>query len=352
MTNAVTLASLANSGYLRNRIINGAMQIDQRNAGAAVTPTNTQYTLDRWQSQLSASSKYSIQQSTTAPAGYSRSLLVTSLSSYSVGASDFFAVIQAVEGFNMADFAWGTANAVPVTLSFQVRSSLTGTFGGTVISGSGSYPFTYTISSANTFTPISINVPANTTYAPTSTANGVGLYVSFGLGVGSSYSGAAGSWQSGFFESATGATSVVGTNGATFYITGVQLEVGTQATPFEWRPYPLELSMCQRYFQTYAALQTSSGFFLSYYGGTSAISPLAWIPITMRTTPTLSLSTTALEYYSYGGVWTATTLQGSGISNQIIYLYCASDGDGRGKLIRTGSSGTGPIPVVSVSAEL
>jgi hypothetical protein len=173
---------------------------------------------------------------------------VTSSSAYSVTATNVIGVRQPIEGFNTADLAWGTANAKTVTLSFQVYSSLTGTFGGSVLNSANnrSYPFTYTVSSANTWTAISITIAGDTT-GTWLTNNGIGLDIYWNLGTGSTYSGTAGSWSGSTFYSATGATSVVGTNGATFYITGVQLEVGSTATSFDYRPYGTELNLCQRY---------------------------------------------------------------------------------------------------------
>ncbi len=274
--NDSSLQGAAASPYvLKNRIINGDMRIDQRNAGASVTLTvSNTYCLDRWGSYLSAASKYSVQQnaaSVTPPAGFSNYLGITSLSSYSIGASDFFFTAQPIEGFNTADLAFGTANAKTVTLSFWVRSSLTGTFGGSLRNSAGdrSYPFTYTISSANTWEQKSITIAGDTS-GTWLTTNGVGFYVSFGFGIGSTFSGTAGAWAAANYISATGSTSIVGTNGATWYLTGVQLEVGTSATPFERRLYGTELALCQRYYQTYGnyegvgvAKDTTAAFF--YY---------------------------------------------------------------------------------------
>jgi hypothetical protein len=230
------------------------MRIDQRNAGASVTPTDAQYLVDRWFASLTQASKYTAQQnaaSVTPPAGFSNYLGLTSSSAYAITSSDLFAVSQRIEGFNTADLAWGTANAATITLSFWVRSSLTGTFGGSIINSAGnySYPFSYTISSANTWTSISVTIAGPTAGTWVGGTNGIGLRVTFGIGVGSSFSGTAGSWSANGYYSATGATSVVGTNGATFYITGVQLEKGTTATSFDYRPYGTELALCQRYFE-------------------------------------------------------------------------------------------------------
>jgi hypothetical protein len=243
----------SNSLNFRNRIINGDMRIDQRNAGASVTPNNS-YTLDRWICGASQTSKYTVQQnagSVTPPAGFSKYLGVTSSSAYSVTSTDFFTVEQLIEGFNMADLAWGTANAKTITASFWVRSSLTGTFGGAFYASTGSlgYPFSYTISSANTWEQKTVTIVGQTggSWATNNTSFGS---LCFSLGMGSSYSYASGTWVANTVRSATGATSVVGTSGATFYITGVQLEVGTAATDFERRPYGTELALCQRYFET------------------------------------------------------------------------------------------------------
>ena len=280
---------------MRNRIINGAMVIDQRNAGAAVTPTDGQYSVDRWQCRLTQSAKYSAQQDSSANtvAGFASSLKVTSLSSYSVGASDNFQLQYRIEGYNFADMRWGTANARPVTLSFWVRSSLTGTFGGAVTNADGnrSYPFTYTINSANTWEYETITIPGDTS-GTWNTTTGRGLELNIGLGVGSTYSGTAGSWSSNFFISATGATSVVGTNGATFYITGVQLEEGSVPTPFEYRQYGAELVLCQRYFwktlNPHLNGIASNASNINRVGGS--------LPVTMRAAPSITYSGTMLIY--------------------------------------------------------
>jgi hypothetical protein len=240
----------------KNRIINGAMVIDQRNAGASVTPTaNGTFTLDRWKFFLSQASKFSTQQnqgSVTPPTGFAKYLGVTSLSAYTVGASENFCILQNFESSNVYDFAWGTASASPVTLSFWVRSSLTGTFGGAVRNWaySYSYPFSYTISSANTWTYITVYIAAPTagTWVMDASNNGA-IELLFSLGTGATVSGAAGTWASANYQSATGATSVVGTNGATFYITGVQLEKGSTASSFDYRSQGTELALCQRYYE-------------------------------------------------------------------------------------------------------
>ena len=295
------------SSFLRNRIINGDMRIDQRNAGASVTPTaDGTYTLDRWKTSLTQSSKFSVQQQTSVvPVGFTYALKITSLSAYSVGAGDTFSIYQVLEGFNVADLEWGTANAKTITLSFQVYSSLTGTFGGAIVAPSFgfSYPFSYSVPSANTWTTISVTIAGPTT-GTFGTTNGNGFSVFFGLGSGATYSGTAGAWASSSALTATGATSVVGTNGATFYLTGVQLEVGTAATPFERRQYGQELMLCQRYYQT-----AGSGAFGSFDGTTSTtIQITEKLMPTMRTSPTASIrSGVNAAFRSAGTDFTATS---------------------------------------------
>lgn len=280
---STTMASATQLG-LRNRIINGAMMIDQRNAGASVSPGA--YTLDRWYCDQSAASKYTVQQnsgSVTPPAGFTNYLGAVSSSAYSIGAGDYFTIQQYIEGLNVYDLAWGTASAKTVTLSFWVRSSLTGTFGGALKNSAEnrSYPFSYSISSANTWEYKTITIPGDTS-GTWLTTNGKGVSLFFSLGVGATYSGAAGAWAGTNYASATGATSVVGTNGATFYITGVQFERGSAASPFDWRPYPVEFSLCQRY-------TTKLDHLSLLHARTSAqLETSIMFPVVMRTAPTIS----------------------------------------------------------------
>jgi len=277
-----------NASIMKNRIINGAMVIDQRNAGASVTPTVSAYSVDRWVFNISQASKFSFQQnagSVTPPVGFTKYLGVTSLSNYSVLSTDNFVLNQWIEGYNIADLGWGTANAKTVTLSFQVYSSLTGTFGGSLQGYNGStwrsYPFNYSIPVANTWTTISVTVAGDTTAFAYSTTNSYGINVSFSLGAGSTYSGTANAFTASQISQPTGSVSVVGTNLATFYITGVQLEVGSSATEFEYRVYSTELANCQRYYQK--GLGSSLVFNAGTYNS-------AQFCVSMRTTPTVTVT--------------------------------------------------------------
>jgi hypothetical protein len=230
--------------------------IDQRNAGASVSfAANTSgYTLDRWSIDNSTDGSLTVQQSTVAPTGFANSILVTVTSAdSSLASGQRSRVFQRIEGFNSAEFAWGTASASAITTSFWTRSSLTGTFGGALRNASSnrSYAFTYSISAANTWEYKTVNVAGDTT-GTWATGNTSGIEVGFGLGAASDLSGTAGTWTATGNVSATGAVSVVGTSGATFYITGVQLEKGSTATAFDYRPYGTELALCQRYYEKIA----------------------------------------------------------------------------------------------------
>jgi hypothetical protein len=320
-TITATSVNTTNTFGFKNRLINSAMVIDQRNAGASITPTDGQFSVDRFSIGISAASKITAQQnagSVTPPTGFSNYLGITTIAAYSVAAGDVFNIGQGIEGFNTADLNWGTANASTVTLSFWVRSSLTGTFGGALRNSAGnrSYPFTYTISTANTWEYKTITIAGDTSGTWIGATNGVGIRLSLGLGVGSTYSGTAGTWAGSNYYSATGATSVVGTNGATFYITGVQLEKGSTATSFDYRPYSAELAMCQRYYFQNANINNDTQFY-AIHGYVASSGSVRWffkIPVPMRTTPSIALN----PVYNTGSSWQANL---TGINN---YAFTAA----------------------------
>ena len=251
---ATAQLSSLNGGALsgaRNRIINGDMRIDQRNAGASVTAPADGYALDRWKTYLAGGGAMTAQRSTTAPAGFTNSQLLTvTTADTSLAATDAYGVQQMPEGLNVSDLGWGAAGAQSVTVSFWVRSSVTGTYTLSLRNSADnrSYLATYSVNAANTFEYKTITVPGDTTGTWLTDA-GVGIRLWFDLGAGSTYTGSSGSWTASVLTHATGSTNWIATNGATFYITGVQLEAGTVATPFERRSYGQELSLCQRYYQ-------------------------------------------------------------------------------------------------------
>jgi hypothetical protein len=293
-TGAFTSVNTQNTFGYKNRIINGAMVFDQRNAGGTLSAmANNTELIDRYRFTGSASvaSKLNFAQNlngVTGPVGFPSYSGFQTATAYTVTGSDLGVVEQIIEGYNIRDLAWGTANAKPITISFWVYSSLTGTFGG-CLKNAGyamSYPFTYSIPTANTWTYVSINITAPTT-ATWNITNGQGIRVMIGLGAGSTTSGTAnGTWQAADYYSATGAVSIFGTSSATFYFTGLQVESGSSATSFDVRPYGTEFQLCQRYFWV---LSSSMGTALNSTGARFNVSH-TW----MRATPSVS-ATAALN---------------------------------------------------------
>jgi hypothetical protein len=327
-TNGVTFpdsslqAAAASPYVLKNRIINGDMRIDQRNAGASITVSSgsTSYPVDRMLCyvETGSSGTFTAQQSTTVPSGFKNSVILTTATvDSSIGAAEGYSFQHRVEGLNVADLGWGAAGAQTVTLSFWVRSSLTGTFAGSITNGSfnRAYVFNYTISAANTWEQKTITI-AGDTGGTWLTTNGIGLIVYLSIGAGSNYNQTANTWGS-FGYSTSGAVNVIGTAGATFYITGVQLEQNTSATPFERRLYNQELANCQRYYwKTYlqsVVAGTSSnlnGAQIFITNNNSTIQPFNFtFPVCMRASPTCtpySISGTSGRNSTSGGLATFT----------------------------------------------
>lgn len=320
------LASPPNSMGFRNRLINGDMRIDQRNAGASVNPTagNTAFPVDRWFVSVPMSSKLTAQQnagSVTPPAGFVNYLGVTSSSAYAIASGDIFPIGQRIEGLNVSDLGWGTAAAQAVTLSFWVRSSLTGLFSGN-LSNSGStrvYPFSFTISAANTWEQKTIVVPGDTT-GTWLTTNGIGIALSFSMGTGATYLGSGNAWNAGNSFGVTGQVNLVATSGATFYITGVQLEAGTKASEFDRVDYGSQLIQCQRYYEkvgiVFVGAIGASGYPCGYFKAEKRASPTMTILTTGIGTPTVSpFSATGASvtgFYQSGNASTDTNASVSG----------------------------------------
>jgi len=319
------------TGYygFKNRIINGAMVIDQRNAGASKT-TNDVYTVDRWAFYASQPTKFTWGQnlnSVTPPVGFSNYFGFQSSSSYSVISSDYFQWIQQIEGFNTADLAWGTANAKTVTLSFLVYSSLTGTFAGGVMNSASnrSYPFTFSIPTANTWTQISVTIAGDTTGTWVGGTNGIGVSVRFNLGAGSNFQSTANTWGATGAFSVSGAVNVVGTNGATFYITGVQLEKGSTATSFDYRPYGTELALCQRYAQVYGSGVAYERLGMGLGVSTTAVNFTFPLNVTMRASPSVS-STGSYALYNGAAVIAGTTFSIDAASVSVLAILLSATG--------------------------
>jgi hypothetical protein len=347
------------TGYngFKNRIINSAMVIDQRNAGASVTVNGagTFYLIDRFQAQgQNADGVFTVQQSTTAPSGFTNSLLATvTTDDSSIGSTQYYFITQKIEGFNCADLGFGAAGASTVTLSFWVRSSVTGTFGGS-LSNDGvtrSYPFTYAISSANTWEQKSVTIAGDTT-GTWLTNNGIGIRVYFNIGAGSSYTATAGAWASQWAFNATGATNLIATNGATFYITGVQLEKGSTATSFDYRPYGTELALCQRYYETYS---NGTGTGAIYEGITGSFATTAafrgFVPfkVTKRASPTLVVPTTYTTINWSGGNITPSAGGSNFSSTEGASINFTTSTVTAGQAATAGISSSAPV---TISAEL
>jgi len=304
--NAVTSAKSLNLGR-RNMIINGAMQVAQRGTSFTGHGAGVNYGIDRFFDYHSSDGAFTLSQETSVvPVGFSNALKIqTTTADSSIAAGQRLIVGQRLEGLNVAHLNWGTSNAKTVTLSFYVRSSVTGTHGGAIGNGSDNrnYPFTYTISSADTWERKTITIAGDTT-GTWATTTARSLQVTWGLGVGSTYSGSAGAWAAGDKNSATGATtSVLGTLNATWYLTGVQLEIGSAATDFEHRSFGEELSLCQRYYyrhvQGHATDRKMCGI-ADIYAGTQ-INLFVYFPQYMRVPPTSDSSHGTGYYSTFGG---------------------------------------------------
>lgn len=321
--------------HFRNRIINGAMEIDQRNAGASITLDGSGvYPVDRWRCDEASDGAAAGQQVSDAPAGFVNSLRITTTTAdATLTTNQYLGINHFIEGFNTADLGWGTANAKTITLSFWVKSSLTGTFAGSIDNNAGdrSYVFNYTISAANTWEYKTITIYGDTSGTwPTGNTRGLGLR--FGLGTGPSFEGPVGAWQTGFKLSSSGAVSIIGTLNATWQITGVQLEVGSFASTFERRPYGTELALCQRYLPAYRATgggnqDIASGLCISstacYFGFDFVVQP--------RVEPTGVSISSAGHFGAVNNAFSATNLF-TGLSFSIASTK-------RALLTGTGSSG-------------
>lgn len=343
---------------MRNRLINGNMRIDQRNAGAAVSPVNgtSTYNVDRWWIQNDTATSISAQQSTDVPAGagfnYSVKLFNTTAANATSAQQRLFN--QNIEGYNIADLMWGTAYAQNVTLSFWVKSSTTGTYAVAVENPSGSYSHVcqYTIVAANTWEYKTITVPGQTA-GSWNTTNGAGIGVYFDLGCSTTQEGTAG-WNTGDKKRVAGNVSLMSSANQAMYLTGVQLERGSTATTFDWRPFTVELQLCQRYYcksmrqsvvpstSIAGATDSVSGGIHTYSTNVSYCSTFIPFPVAMRTTPTLTFypTTTATgsvgQWNIYNGTWTNSTsisgevitengfrpnIGGSWSANQMVLFY-------------------------------
>lgn len=252
---------------MRRKNLNGDMRIAQQYVAtypsALSSMATLTYPVDQWCYVTTQASKFSGAQnlgSGSLPAGYSKYLGLASTSSFSGASTDTFSLYHDIEGYDIADLAWGTADAKAVTLSFWVYSSQTGTFGGSIQNSGAarSYPFSFTISSADTWEQKTVTIAGDTS-GTWLTTNGLGMAIQFDLGCGSNFSGTAATWATADYRTVSGATKIVATNAATYRITGVQLEEGSLASPYERRPINSEFAQLQRYYRKSYALGTEVG---------------------------------------------------------------------------------------------
>jgi len=347
-------SSLPNTFGFKNRVVNGAMVIDQRNNGGTVS-TSTSSIVDNFKVIKDTSSgTFTANQSSTVPSsGFVKSILFTVGTAFTPAAGENNFIKHIIEGYNTADFNFGSSSAATVTLSFWVRSSLTGTFGGSLRNGAGdrSYVFSYTISSANTFEFKTITIPGSTA-GSWNTTNGNGFEIAWGLGIGSNFLNTAGAWYSGNYIGATGQTNVTSTAGATVYITGVQLEKGSIATSFDFRPYTTELQLCQRYYQKVSGGINGGAYqffaVLTFENSTSGFGALA-LKVTMRTQPTVTYQGPyALSYGTIGTMLNDTNQTGGDVA-MVGYNNGSGGASGNATYLRAGNSTS---TYIAFSAEL
>jgi len=351
-----TQTAAASPFGLKNRIINGDMVIDQRNAGASVALSgSSRYAVDRFIAfYTSPGGAATAQQSSTAPAGFNRSLVYTVTTGASITTGDYNCIQQNIEGLNVSDLGWGTANAQTVTLSFWVRSSLTGTFSGSLVNSAQnrSYVFTYTINAANTWEKETITISGDTT-GTWLTTNGTGISIYWNMGFQSgSLTSTTNTWLAGAFTGVTGGVTPSTTTGATFFLTGVQLERNTTATPFEWLPYGMELALCQRYFQRLGSGTVAD---IAIGSGISRSSTIAAVYVKhntpMRTAPTATQSSLVItDAETYNATVTSISINASSSESRVV-ATCSGGGmtQYRAALLSQITSGTGYL---DLSAEL
>jgi hypothetical protein len=319
MTTSDGVSSSGLYGF-KNRIINGAMMIDQRNAGASISlGSSPLYAVDRFESRVAQGSGHTGQRVSTAPVGFNNSLKITIGTGGTPTAGQNTFINQQIEGFNFADLGWGTANAQAITVSFRVYCSLTGTFAYSISNNalSRSYVATYSIPVANTWTTISLTIPGDTSGTWVGATNGVGSYNFWDLGSGSDKNTTAGAWQATWGTNTSSTVNVAGTSGATFYITGVQLEKGSTATSFDYRPYSAELAMCQRYYQR-SNLFRSGSYYAS--SATTVRSGAYQFVATMRAAPSITFTSTSFN--------NASGISTDGIEVSHFQTYCNTLGAG------------------------
>jgi hypothetical protein len=341
MTKARDLADLGNKTSLdeindaydagalsnRNLIINGSMAISQRNGPTLLSPAPSGYgSADRFATFKSGAGTFSIQQSTDSPSGFINSIKATVTSASTPSGTNYYHIQHTIEGQNFASLAQGTSDAKTFTLSFYVKSSITGTFSGSFRDStpSISYVFEYTVNSANTWERKTITVDG-TSSGTFSTDNNAGAYLAFSLGQGTTFgSSTVGSWHSGNYHGSSSETKFIANAGATFQITGVQVEVGDTATPFEHKNARQELSDCQRYCWRLTKENSSESLIAVgfVYSTSSVITHLSY-PQVMRAIPSASVSSVShFQVLASGGGWQTLSSINYGLLKNSGRIFC------------------------------
>jgi hypothetical protein len=314
---------------MKNRIINGGMVLDQRNAGAAVNGNggNQTFPVDRFYSQVyNTSGNTTGQQSSTAPTGFTNSLrLSCQTADTSVGSTDQAWYAQNIEGFNTADLDFGKSTARTITLSFWVYSNVTGTYCVALKNSAEnrSYVAEYTVLASNTWEQKTITIAGDTT-GTWLTTSGTGLKVLFVLMAGSSQQVAANTWTATSGALATSnQVNFLSSTANVMFLTGVQLEVGTTATSFDYRPYTTELQLCQRYFQIF---QSQTGVEYAFFGtaiGYGSTFMRIGIPaqVQMRATPSLGSSAAGTFYLEGSYANSISAITGYGTTNRNLFVW-------------------------------
>lgn len=336
ISSALGSSALAPAGLgFRNKIINGAMVIAQRGTAAITASGADQFPVDRW-GAVNSVGTVTVQQSSTAPAGFSNSVVATVTATGSYSTSGYTALFQRIEGYNVADCAFGTASAKQMTLSFWVRASVTGNYSVSFGNNAGNRWLyrNFTVNAANTWEYKTVQFVGDTSGTWT-TDNTTGLSVSFQLGRGTSTDGTENTWSSSVIISSAGNVDFAANSGATFYLTGVQLEQNYQPTPFEQRPYGVELALCQRYYwQSSTGLTTDAASRHAHFRRIDNYTMIATghlaFPVTMRAEPTAQI-------YNGNGIGYADGY-GQGQEQYVIFSAEGLSQYGAGQMVKYTSS--------------
>ena len=343
----IDTSSISGLGYgFKNRIINGGMVINQRGGTTTQNTTANVYGIDQWAGygQITDGVFTMVQSSSSPPAGFSNFLRTTvTTADASIGATQTYGLRTVIEGYNVSDLGWGAAGASTVTMSFWVRSSVTGTFSGAIFNGGNTrfYVFSFAINSANTWEQKTITIAGDTT-GTWATDNTAGIKIVFNLGAGSTYSGTAGSWGGTTYYGVTGGVNLISTLNATLDITGVQLEAGTVATSFDWRPYGTELNLCQRYYwkkvggASGSSYETIASGFI--YNTTTSARVGVQYPCSMRAIPTFSTGGTLYMGIGSGNLTPSTITSYAGLNSALIDVAVTSSTIGLAALYYTANT--------------